>query len=119
MGRVERLLQGKDGQIRSAVVRVHQGGHKSTLFKRPLRKLYPAELNEEEEDVYNAEIYHVEPEVTFVPDHEVGSSLYFLLRRYWKRFDEVGNSRYFIEKDLINRFYVRRMSTLCDGADFA
>ena len=73
MGRVERLLQGKDGQIRSAVVRVHQGGQKSTLFRRPLRKLYPVELNEnEEEDVYNAEMNDVEPEITFVPDHEVG-----------------------------------------------
>ena len=69
MGRVERLLRGKDGQIRSAVVRVHQIGQKSTLFRRPLRKLYPVELNEEE-DVINAN--DVEPEITFVPDHEVG-----------------------------------------------
>ena len=69
MGRVERLLRGKDGQIRSAVVRVHQIGQNSTLFRRPLRKLYPVELNEEE-DVINAN--DVKPEMTFVPDHEVG-----------------------------------------------
>ena len=69
MGRVERLLRGKDGKIRSAVVRVHQIGQKSTSFRRPLRKLYPVELNEEE-DVINAS--DVEPEIAFVPDHEVG-----------------------------------------------
>ena len=73
MGRVERSLQRKAGQIRSAVVRVHQGGQKSTLFRRPLRKLYPVKLNENgEEDFYNAEMNDVEPEITFVPDHEVG-----------------------------------------------
>ena len=36
----------------------------------PYRK--PFHNENEEEDVYNAEMNDVEPEITFVPDHEVG-----------------------------------------------
>ena len=44
LGRIERLLSGRDGEIRGAVVRVHQGGNQITLLKRPVEKLYPIEV---------------------------------------------------------------------------
>ena len=51
LGRVEKLLRGKDGAVRSAVVRVTQKGQRSTTIKRQLRKLFPVELTEVDQEV--------------------------------------------------------------------
>ena len=45
LGVVEQLIVGRDDESRGAVVRVHQKGHKSTLLKRPVQRLYPIEMN--------------------------------------------------------------------------
>ena len=69
IGRVEKLLTSKDGQTRSAVVRVSKEGQKSAVIRRPIRRLYPVELAEEqtfEEDEDTAE-----PPIRFVSDDDV------------------------------------------------
>eukprot|EP00112_Aurelia_sp_Birch-Aquarium-sp1_P023651 Seg711.14 transcript_id=Seg711.14/GoldUCD/mRNA.D3Y31 product="hypothetical protein" protein_id=Seg711.14/GoldUCD/D3Y31 len=63
LGRVEKLLQGRDGEVRSAVVRVEQKRQKSTTITTQLRKLFPVELTEVEEDADD------EPKIKFVGDH--------------------------------------------------
>ena len=45
LGKVERTLPGRDGQVRGAVVRVYTGGKRSKLFQRPIQRLYPLEVN--------------------------------------------------------------------------
>uniref|UniRef100_A0A1X7SFL0 DUF5641 domain-containing protein n=1 Tax=Amphimedon queenslandica TaxID=400682 RepID=A0A1X7SFL0_AMPQE len=45
LGVVEQLIVGRDNESRGAVVRVHKKGHKSTLLKRPVQRLYPIEMN--------------------------------------------------------------------------
>ena len=54
--------------MRSAVVRVTQKGQRSTTIKRQLRKLFPVELTEVDQEVAEEE-----PKIKFVADHEVGS----------------------------------------------
>lgn len=44
LGRIERVLSSQDGEIRGAVARVHQGGNRTTLLKRPIQRLYPIEV---------------------------------------------------------------------------
>lgn len=69
IGRVEKLLTSKDGQTRSAVVRVSKEGQKSAVIRRPIRRLYPVELAEEpqfEEDKNTGE-----PTIRFVSDDDV------------------------------------------------
>ena len=43
-GKVERLLPGRDGQVRSAVVRVKSGNSSTAEWRRPLQRLYPLEV---------------------------------------------------------------------------
>ena len=45
LGRVEETIPGKDGLIRSAIVRVYTGGKRSKLFRRPVQLLYPVEIS--------------------------------------------------------------------------
>lgn len=44
LGRVERLLEGSDGAVRGASLRV-QSGKKTSLLNRPIRHLYPLETS--------------------------------------------------------------------------
>jgi hypothetical protein len=53
MGKVERLVTGKDGNVRGARV-LHVKNGKRILIDRPLQKLYPLEIryvNEDEDQV--------------------------------------------------------------------
>ena len=43
LGRIEKVLQGADGQRRAANVRVSKNGHTSTL-NHPIQHLYPLEV---------------------------------------------------------------------------
>ena len=45
LARVETLKTGSDGRIRSATVRVHSKGTRSIMLNRPLKRLYPLEIN--------------------------------------------------------------------------
>ena len=47
LGKVERLLRGRDGYVRSAVVRVKSANSPTSEFRRPLQRLYPLEVNAE------------------------------------------------------------------------
>ena len=47
LGKVERLLRGRDGHVRSAVVRVKSVNSPTSEFRRPLQRLYPLEVNAE------------------------------------------------------------------------
>ena len=44
LGRVQRLLPGRDGDVRSAVVKVNSGNLTSSEWRRPLQRLYPLEV---------------------------------------------------------------------------
>ena len=44
LGKVERLLPGRDGQVRSAVVRVKSGNSPTAEWRRPFQRLYPLEV---------------------------------------------------------------------------
>ena len=44
LGKVERLLPGRDGQVRSAVVRVKSGNSPTAEWRRPLQRFYPLEV---------------------------------------------------------------------------
>ena len=44
LGKVERLLPGRDGQVRSAVVRVKSGNSSTEEWRRPLQRLDPLEV---------------------------------------------------------------------------
>ncbi|KAK6172490.1 hypothetical protein SNE40_016128 [Patella caerulea] len=48
IARIERTLEGRDGNIRSAVVRVLNKSGKPILMNRPLQRLYPIELSNNE-----------------------------------------------------------------------
>ena len=45
LGVVERVITGKDEKSRGAEVRVHKKGHRSTLLRRPVQRLYPIEAS--------------------------------------------------------------------------
>ena len=45
VGKVERLLTGRDGKVRAAVVRTHDKKGRLIELKRPLQRLFPIELN--------------------------------------------------------------------------
>ena len=52
LGRIEKLIEGKDGAIRGAVVRkLTDKGGKCTEIRRPIQKLYPVELSEGDEEI--------------------------------------------------------------------
>ena len=44
LGKVEELMPGADGNVRGAFVRVHAGGKRSGILKRPIQRLYPLEV---------------------------------------------------------------------------
>ena len=51
LGRVGRLISRKDGIVRSAVVMPTAKQGRSTMLRRPLQKLYPAESGTHREEV--------------------------------------------------------------------
>ena len=80
LGRVTELNTGKDGKIRSAVVDVYRNG-KLTQFRRPVLKLYPVEVSDDEIDnsveevavADNADV--AEPKITTVLDEDVAETI--------------------------------------------
>ena len=44
LGKVEKLIEGNDGKVRSAEVRIAHKGKKSTFLTRPVQRLYPFEV---------------------------------------------------------------------------
>ena len=44
LGKVEKLIEGNDGKVRSAEMRIAHKGKKSTFLKRPVQRLYPLEV---------------------------------------------------------------------------
>ena len=50
LGRVESTLQGTDGKIRGARVRVQSKTGRSTVLQRPIQHLYPLEVGPRERD---------------------------------------------------------------------
>ncbi|XP_068720408.1 uncharacterized protein [Montipora capricornis] len=64
LGRVQRLLPGPDGEVRSAVVKVKSGNLPSSEWRRPQQRLYPLEVN------LNAEPNNSVP-ITVVRDEDV------------------------------------------------
>ena len=42
---MESLIQGADGLIRGATIRIHSSDKRSTLLRRPLQLLYPLEVH--------------------------------------------------------------------------
>ena len=55
LGRVDKLISGKDGIVRGAVVRSTTKQRRSTMLRRPLQKLYPVECDTRQEEVPVAE----------------------------------------------------------------
>ena len=47
IGKIEELIIGRDGEVRTARVRVYNGQGKSHLLNRPVQKLYPIEVNDQ------------------------------------------------------------------------
>ena len=43
--KVEKLIQGSDGHVRGAVIRLPTKGNRTTLLRRPLNCLYPLEVD--------------------------------------------------------------------------
>jgi hypothetical protein len=50
LGRIEKLITGADNRVRGAVVKVKSKKRRPTTLKRPLQKLYPLEINDNEEE---------------------------------------------------------------------
>ena len=61
LGKIERLLHGRDGHVRSAVVRVKSGNSPTAEWRRPLQRLYPLEVK------MDTETADLAPQVTNVP----------------------------------------------------
>ena len=45
LAKMESLIQGADGLIRGATIRIHSSNKRSTLVRRPLQLLYPLEVH--------------------------------------------------------------------------
>ena len=56
MGRVERLLQGRDGVVRAAEVQTLDKSKHIVHLKRPLKKLYPLEVRADVKEKDNGEV---------------------------------------------------------------
>ena len=56
MGRVERLLQGRDGVVCAAEVQTLDKSKRIVLLKRPLKKLYPLEVRADVKEKENGEV---------------------------------------------------------------
>ena len=67
LARVENLLRGADGHVRGAVVRVHFRDTRSTLLRRPLKRLYPLEVTCGD-SASSAADHPVEPEPQRLPE---------------------------------------------------
>ena len=61
VGLVDRLIQGRDGQVRAAVVKLSSGKIKE--LTRPVQCLYPIEINQEQ-------LKKKECSINFVPDEQ-------------------------------------------------
>ena len=48
-GKVEKLVEGKDGKIRGALLKVCHGGH-TTYIHRPLQRIVPLEVQKDQND---------------------------------------------------------------------
>ena len=48
LGKIEKTIAGRDGIIRGAEVKVTEQNKKRTVLIRPLQKLFPLEMNENE-----------------------------------------------------------------------
>ena len=61
LGKVQKLIQGSDGHVRGAVIRLSAKGNQATLLRGPLQCLYPLEVghvacnNDEAKDVTHDE----------------------------------------------------------------
>ena len=49
LGIIEKLIKGKDSQVRGAVVRVKSGQGVSSFMKRPIQRLFPLEVHHEDQ----------------------------------------------------------------------
>ena len=65
LGRIERLLEGSDGAVRGASLRV-QSGKKTSLVNRPIRHFYPLEAS----ITTDTATTHCAAGQTPLPDHE-------------------------------------------------
>jgi hypothetical protein len=63
LGLVDRLIEGRDNEVRGAVVRVKSGQGASSFLKCPIQRLYPLEVRHSESDKTNFE----DPNVTAEP----------------------------------------------------
>ena len=48
LGRVMHLVRGNDGKVRGAKVKVAERGKKPTTLRRPIQKLYPIEIGNQD-----------------------------------------------------------------------
>ena len=65
LGKVEELIVGKDSVVRGAVVRISRSGKPSVLLRRPLKLLYPLEVQSQMKNTLS------DADVKFVGDTEV------------------------------------------------
>ena len=75
LDRITKLLTGKDGNVRGAVVRVYRKG-RAADFRRPIKKLYPVEIADAEDRraIFNSE--NEEPRIRTVLDEHVGEMIH-------------------------------------------
>ena len=75
MGKVIRLLKGKDNIVRAVELRTHDKAGKSISIKRPIQRLYPLEIprdvQEEFEEHSVEEHINEEPNITLIQDKDV------------------------------------------------
>ena len=73
------MLTGKDGNVRSAVVRVYRNG-RAADFRRPIKKLYPVEVADAEESAEDRRTIvdreDEEPQIRTVLDEHVGEMIH-------------------------------------------
>ena len=67
---VKRLIEGTDGEIRAAEIRVKSGKQASSLFRRSVQHLYPLELNQAQDVLPPSIAVTVEQEATLPPPPE-------------------------------------------------
>ena len=49
LGKIQKLIRGKDGHVRASVVKVFGEGKQATTIQRPVQRLYPVELSDDSE----------------------------------------------------------------------
>ena len=45
LGRVKELVQGSDGQVKGAAIKLGDKGKRSNIIRRPIQKLFPLETS--------------------------------------------------------------------------